>query len=147
MDLDRLYGGSYINWEGVAGSWTKRTVASRLLLFAARRYLEGAKYPVREDRTELLSGGLPEEITRAFASPPERAEDEKWGAFLDAALAAEFELLPYGERPPVISELRAGLSEAAREAGEDTEFGRWFAARKDALPGSDLPDGSGYLPV
>src|SRR5215218_3557177 len=40
MDLERLYGGSFVDWERVAGSWAKRTVSSRLLLFAARRYLE-----------------------------------------------------------------------------------------------------------
>ena len=39
MDLEKLYGGSFVDWEAVAGSWAKRTVSSRLLLFAARRYL------------------------------------------------------------------------------------------------------------
>src|SRR5688500_6313043 len=40
VDLQKLYAGSFIDWEAVAASWNKRTVPSRLLLFAARRYLE-----------------------------------------------------------------------------------------------------------
>lgn len=147
MDLDSLYGGSYINWEGVAGSWAKRTVASRQLVFAARRYLAGVPGTEREDRKELIPNSLPEEIVRAFASPPEDDRGGAWGSFMDAALVAEFEMVPYGERPPMISELRAGLSAAASEAGEETSLGRWFQARRSALPGSDLPEGSGYLPV
>lgn len=150
MDLESLYGGSYISWEGVAGSWSKRTVASRMLLFAARRYLSAAtNVEETPGRAELLPAGLPKEVVRAFASTPgtERDEGVEWGEFMDAALAAEFEMVPYGERPPMISELRTGLSSASVEAGEETPLGRWFARRREALPGSDLPDESGYLPV
>ncbi|WP_119067405.1 hypothetical protein [Rubrobacter indicoceani] len=148
MDLDSLYGGSYVNWAGVAESWAKRTVSSRLLVFAARRHLrdagaagEGREVPAAMPET------LPKEVLRAYGSPPEPDASGSWGAFLDAALAAEFELLPYGERPPVIAELRQGLSTAEKEAGEGTRLGLWFRARREALPGHDLPDGAGYLPV
>src|SRR3712207_7073702 len=71
MDLERLYGGSFIDWEAVASSWAKRTVASRLLLFAARRYLqEGASEPDAGRRQMLDPTPFPEEIKLAFASPP-----------------------------------------------------------------------------
>ena len=45
MDLGKLYGGSFVDWGAVAASWNKRTVPSRLLLFAARRYAEAADQP------------------------------------------------------------------------------------------------------
>jgi hypothetical protein len=66
---------------------------------------------------------------------------------VDAAFAAELEMVPYGERPPLLHEIRAGLSQAAEEAGARTERGRWFMARHDALPGTDLPDSPDYLPI
>jgi hypothetical protein len=56
-------------------------------------------------------------------------------------------MVSYGERPPLLHELRAGLDQAAAEAGPLTEKGRWFLARRDALPGTDLPDDPGYLPI
>jgi len=151
MDLDRLYGGSFVDWERVAGSWAKRTVSSRLLLFAARHYLEevpsASEDPERADM--LASTHLPEEIRRAFASPPGPggSAGRRWGEFVDAAVAAELEMVSYGERPPLLHELRAGLEQAAEEAAPGTEMGRWFVARRDALPGTDLPDDPGYLPV
>lgn len=150
MDLKALHAASYVNWSVVSDSWARKTVGSRMLLFAARRYLEHAPAERPDaERAERLPGGLPEEVRRAYLAPPEPGEDlsGEWGRFVDAALAAEFEMVPYGERPPMISELRAGLSEAARLAGEETDLGRWFVARRAALPGSDLPDGAGYLPV
>ena len=151
MDLESLYGGSFIDWEAVAGSWAKRTVASRLLLFAARRYLhEGASVP-DAGRTQMLDATpLPDEIKRAFASPPgpDGPASRRWGEFVDAAVAAELEVVPYGERPPLLHELRSGLEQAAAEAAcSRTDLGRWFLARRDALPGTDLPEDPGYLPV
>ena len=150
MDLERLYGGSFIDWEAVASSWAKRTVASRLLLFAARRYLhEGASAP-DVGRTQMLDPTpLPEEIKRAFASPPGPGEpgSRRWGEFVDAAVAAELEVVPYGERPPLLHELRSGLEHAAAEADLETDLGRWFLARRDSLPGTDLSGELGYLPV
>jgi hypothetical protein len=149
MDLERLYGGSFIDWETVAGSWAKRTVASRLLLFAARRYLEEDAAPVAERAKMLDSTPLPDEIKRAFASPPGTGGSaaRRWGEFVDAAAAAEFEMVSYGERPPLLHELRMGLQQAASEAGPETDLGRWFLERRNALPGTDLPDDPGYLPV
>ena len=149
MDLERLYGGSFIDWETVAGSWAKRTVASRLLLFAARRYLEEDAAPVAERAKMLDSTLLPDEIKRAFASPPGTAGSaaRSWGEFVDAAAAAELEMVSYGERPPLLHELRMGLQQAASEAGPETDLGRWFLERRNALPGTDLPDDPGYLPV
>ena len=150
MDLEKLYGGSFIDWEAVASSWAKRTVASRLLLFAARRYLhEGASVP-DAGRTQMLDPTpLPDEIKLAFASPPgpDESGSRRWGEFVDAALAAELEVVPYGERPPLLHELRAGLEHAAAEADLETDLGRWFLARGDVLPGMDLQGESGYLPV
>lgn len=149
MDLRKLYGGSFVNWEVVAASWNKRTVPSRLLLFSARRYLGESERPPDPERAELLAPvSLPEEIKRAYASAPE-ADDPSglWGGFVDAAVAAEIEMVSYGERPPLLHELRAGLEQAAQEAGPATERGRWFLTRRDALPGMDLPDDPGYLPV
>jgi hypothetical protein len=149
MDLERLYGGSFIDWEAVSASWNKRTVSSRLLLFAARRYAEGAP-PEDARRAETLAPvSLPEEIKRAHAAPPpnEGEQARLWGAFLDAAVAAELEMVSYGERPPLLHELRAGLAQAAEEAGPWTERGRWFMARHNALPGTDLPDLPDYLPI
>ncbi len=150
MDLERLYGGSFIDWEAVSSSWAKRTVASRLLLFAARRYLnEGAPVP-DAGRTEMLDPTpLPAEIKLAFASPPgpDESGSRRWGEFVDAAVAAELEVVPYGERPPLLHELRSGLEHAAAEADLETDLGRWFLARRDALPGMDLPGEPGYLPV
>ena len=148
MDLERLYGGSYVNWEVVAASWNKRTVPSRLLLFAARRYLEETGTAPDPARAETLATvSLPEEIGRAYASPPDLEASRRWGEFLDAAVAAELEMVSYGERPPLLHELRAGLERAAEEAGRDTERGRWFLARREALPGTDLPEDPSYLPV
>jgi hypothetical protein len=150
MDLERLYGGSFIDWDVVAASWNKRTVSSRLLLFAARRFLEeGTSSPDPERQETLSQASLPEDIKCAFAAPPasEAPASRSWGAFVDAAAAAELEMIPYGERPPLLHELRAGLSQAAEEAGSRTEMGRWFQARHDALPGMDLPDSPEYLPV
>ncbi len=151
MDLERLYGGSFVDWEAVAGSWAKRTVSSRLLLFAARRYLrESASTASDAERAEALgSTPLPDEIKRAFAAPPEPTGSavRRWGEFVDAAFAAELEMVSYGERPPLLHELRAGLEQAATEAGPGTELGRWFLARRAALPGTDLPEDPGYLPV
>ncbi len=150
MDLERLYAGSFVDWEAVAGSWAKRTVSSRLLLFAARRYLlETAATPDPGRAEALASTPLPEEVRRAYASPPETAGSaaRRWGEFVDAAVAAELEIISYGERPPLLHELRGGLERAASEAGPETELGRWFLARREALPGTDLPEDPGYLPV
>ncbi len=150
MDLWGLYAGSFVDWGAVSASWNKRTVSSRLLLFAARRYLEGEPGAVDVGRAEMLSSApLPEEIKRAFASPPEpqAPASRRWGEFVDAAVVAELEMVSYGERPPLLHELRAGLEQAAAEAGPLTETGRWFLARRDALPGTDLPDDPEYLPV
>ncbi len=148
MDLERLYGGSFIDWEAVSASWNKRTVPSRLLLFAARRYLEEVTPAPDPERVELLAQvSLPDEIKAAYASPPGSDGSRRWGGFVDAAVAAELEMVSYGERPPLLHELRAGLEQAAAEAGPATELGRWFLARRDALPGLDLPEDPGYLPV
>lgn len=150
MDLDRLYGGSFIDWDAVSASWNKRTVPSRLLLFAARRYL--AERPAETDaaRAETLEPvSLPDEIKRAYAAPPATQGDAArlWGEFVDAAVAAELEMVSYGERPPLLHELRNGLSQAAEKAGQRSERGRWFTRRHDALPGSDLPGSAEYLPI
>ncbi len=148
MELERLYAGSFIDWEAVAASWNKRTVPSRLLLFAARRYLEGSTPAPDPERVEALAQvSLPEEIKAAYASPPASDDSLLWGGFVDAAVAAEIEMVSYGDRPPLLHELRAGLEQAAAEAGPATQLGRWFLARRDALPGTDLPDDPGYLPV
>ncbi|QYJ14351.1 hypothetical protein Rxycam_00147 [Rubrobacter xylanophilus DSM 9941] len=150
MNLEELFGGSFVNWEAVGESFAKRTVASRLLLFAARRYLEVARGEPDGERERLVSGlPLPDEVRRAFAAPPRPEEPpaEEWGKFIDAAIAAELETVSYGERPPILYELRTGLSRAAQEAGERSALGRWFLGRRDALPGADLPDDPGYLPV
>jgi hypothetical protein len=97
MDLQRLYGGSFVDWERVGGSWAKRTVSSRLLLFAARRYLGEVPAATPDpERTEMLdSARLPVEVSRAFASPPEPdgAAARRWGEFVDAAVAAELEMV------------------------------------------------------
>ena len=153
MDLTELYGGSFVNWEVVGGSWTKRTVPSRLLLFAARRYLEEVDdTPSLEERAGAIGEtSLPDEVKSAFSRPPgetagSRASDF-WGEFVDAALAAEMEMVSYGERPPLLRELRDGLEQAAEEAGTGSKMGRWFLVRRDALPGTDLPEDFGYLPV
>ncbi len=151
MDLEKLYGASFVDWEAVAASWGKRTVPSRLLLFAARRYLEAGPGERRGERAGMLEHGkLPDEIEAAFLAPPDPesgASSGEWGAFVDAAVAAELEMVPYGERPVLLGELRAGLSQAAEEAGTGTPLGRWFLARRDALPGEDLPENPEYLPV
>jgi hypothetical protein len=150
MDLRGLYAGSFIDWDAVAASWNKRTVPSRLLLFAARRYLEEGTISPSPERAEMLARApLPEEIKRAFASPPapDAPPSRLWGAFVDAAMATELEMVSYGERPPLLHELRAGLDQAAEEAGPGTDAGRWFLARRDALPGLDLPDDPEYLPI
>ena len=150
MDLQKLYAGSFIDWEAVAASWNKRTVPSRLLLFAARHYLEDGVGPPDPDRARMLAqASLPDEIKNAFASPPglDAPPSRRWGKFVDAAVAAELEMVTYGERPPLLHELRAGLEQASDEAGPRSETGRWFLARRDALPGTDLPEHPGYLPI
>ena len=151
MDLEKLYGASFVDWEAVAASWAKRTVSSRLLLLSARRYLSSAAPGERDDRRAKLveSATLADKIKAAFASPPspESPASPLWGEFVDAALAAELETIPYGERPVLLGELRAGLDAAADEAGAATSLGRWFLARRDALPGEDLPENPEYLPV
>jgi hypothetical protein len=150
VDLRRLYAGSFIDWEAVAASWNKRSVPSRLLLFAARRYLDEGNTVSDPERVALLAQApLPDEIKHAFASPssPDAPPSRRWGEFVDAAVAAELEMVSYGERPPLLHELRAGLDQAAAEAGPDTDTGHWFLARRDALPGLDLPEDPGYLPI
>jgi hypothetical protein len=150
VDLRGLYAGSFIDWEAVAASWTKRTVPSRLLLFAARRYLdEGNVVPDPGRAGMLAQAPLPDEIKHAFASPPapDASPSRRWGEFVDAAVAAELEMVSYGERPPLLHELRAGLDQASTEAGPESEAGRWFLARRDALPGLDLPEDPEYLPI
>lgn len=150
MDLEGLYGASFVDWEAVSASWTKRTVGSRLLLFAARRYLEAGPGEAKPDRAEFIEPArLAAEIEAAFASPPvpEAPSSVQWGRFVDAAVAAELEMVPYGERPVLLGELRAGLARAAEEAGSDTPLGSWFLARRDALPGEDLPENPEYMPV
>lgn len=150
MDLHGLYSGSFIDWEAVAASWNKRTVPSRLLLFAARRYLDEEGIDAQPERAEMLAqASLPDEIKRAFASPPapDAPPSRLWGEFVDAAVATELEMVSYGERPPLLHELRAGLDQAATEAGPDTDAGRWFLARRDTLPGMDLPEDPEYLPI
>lgn len=152
MDLDNLFGGSFVNWEAVAGSWTKRTISSRLLLLAARRYLSGVDEKPDAGRAEDIGTSLlPDEVQRAYATPPRAARDDAsaqpWGAFIDAALVAELEIVSYGERPPLLNELRVGLDRAASEAGDGSDLARWFTARREALPGEDLPEDPEYLPV
>ena len=150
MDLEGLYGASFIDWEAVTASWSKRTVPSRLLLFAARRYLETEPGERREDRAEVVEPAtLPEEIKAAFAAPPdpESVASNPWGEFVDAAVATELEMVPYGERPVLLGELRAGLTQAAEEAGPTAPLGRWFLARRNALPGEDLPENPEYMPI
>ena len=152
MDLPGLFGISFVDWEAVATSWAKRTVPSRLLLFAARRYLavaQGAE-PEGERAAFLEPFKMPQEIKDAFASPPVPEEGEPfsaWGAFADAAVAAELEMISYGDRPILLGELRAGFEKAAEEAGLGTALNRWFLARRGALPGDDLPENPEYLPV
>ena len=150
MDLEGLYGASFIDWEAVATSWAKRTVSSRLLLFAARRYLSEYAGEVDANRVKVVVPlPLAEEIKVAFAAlpEPESPAARPWGEFVDAALAAEIEMVPYGERPVLLGELRAGLTQATEEAGSNSLLGRWFLARRDALPGEDLPENPEYLPV
>ena len=70
MDLQELYGASFVDWGAVAASWEKRTVSSRLLHFAARRYL-GSDPAERADRADLIgSATLPDEVKAAFAARP-----------------------------------------------------------------------------
>lgn len=150
MNLDELFGGSFVDWEAVDTSWNKRSIPSRLLLFAARRYLAETSAATDANRAQLVEPTrLPEEIKSAFAAPPgpEDPAMPRWGEFVDAAVATELEMISYGERPLVLHELRAGLLQAAEEAGLRTMLGRWFQARHDALPGADLPDTPEYLPV
>ncbi|HEX5850562.1 MAG TPA: hypothetical protein VFY59_15300 [Rubrobacter sp.] len=149
MDLRGLYAGSFIDWGAVSASWNKRTVPSRLLLFAARRYLEEGTKAEPERAEKLSQAPLPDEIKLAFASPPapDAPPSRRWGEFVDAAIATELEMVSYGERPPLLHELRAGLDQAATEAGPETDQGRWFLARRDALPGMDLPENPEYLPI
>jgi len=150
VDLEGLYGASFVDWEAVAASYAKRTVGSRLLIFAARRCLSASPGEKNEWREEFLEGvTLADEIKAAFASPPapESAASRQWGEFVDTAVAAELEMIPYGERPVLLGELRAGLLKAAEEAGVGTPLKRWFLARHNALPGADLPESPEYLPV
>lgn len=140
-----------MDWERISASWSKRTIPSRLLLFAARRYLsEVSARPDPARREMLLETRLPDEIQAAFAAPPSDADDSSvilWGRFVDAAVAAEMEMVSYGERPLLLHELRAGLAQAAEEAGDATPLARWFLDRREALPGGDLPATPDYLPV
>lgn len=125
-------------------------MSSRLLLFAARRYLAETTAVEDPARVQLVEATrLPDEIKSAFAAPPgtEDSAMPRWGEFVDAAVATELEMVSYGERPLILHELRAGLKQAADEAGPRTPLGRWFQARHDALPGTDLPDTPEYLPV
>src|SRR3712207_5001517 len=149
MELRGLSGSSFEDGGAVAACWAKGPAASRLLLFAARRYLDSD--PVeRADRADLIrSATLPAEVKAAFAAPPnpKNPASRSWGEFVDAALATELEMIPYGERPVLLGELRAGLAKAAEKAGPDTPLSRWFLARRDALPGRDLPENPEYLPV
>ena len=151
MDLARLFGGSFIDWGRVEGSWVKRTIPSRLLLFAARRYLqETSAVPNIERRAMLSDSRMPAEVQMAFAGPPLDTADSStasWGRFVDAAVAAEMEMVSYGERPLLLHELRSGLAQAAVEAGDGTPLARWFLDRREALPGGDLPATPDYLPV
>lgn len=150
MDLRELYGGAFVNWETVTSSWRKRTISSRMLLFSARRYREVSDAVPNPERAALVeSTPLPDEVKNAFAAPPEPSGESAglWGEFVDAALAAELEMVSYGERPPILQELRAGLEAAANEAGPNSDLGSWFLARREVLPGGDLPEDSGYLPV
>lgn len=150
MNLQGLYGASFVNWEAVDASWAKRTISSRLLLLASRRYLLAGIGERDERRAKLVEPTkLAEEIKTAFASPPapESVKSALWGEFVDAALVTELEVIPYGERPILLGELRVGLEKAAYEAGADTALGRWFLARRKALPGEDLPENPKYLPV
>ncbi len=150
MDLNELYGGAFVNWETVAGSWKKRTVTSRMMLFSARHYLEASRTDPDPQRVALAEPtSLPDEVKSAFAAPPDPSSEVSglWGEFVDAALSAELEMISYGERPPILQELRTGLETAANEAGPDADLRSWFFARRNALPGGDLPEGSGYLPV
>jgi hypothetical protein len=149
MDLNSIYGASFVNWETVSASWSKRTVSSRLLLFAARHFLAAHDAPPDPGRALPAEYRLPEEIRNAYAAPPppDHPAALPWGSFVDAAVAAELETISYGERPPLLHELRAGLLAAADEAGPGTPLGRWFTTRYDALPGADLPDDPAYVPV
>ena len=149
MDLNSIYGASFVNWEAISASWAKRTVSSRLLLFAARNLLAVHDAEPDPDRKLPERNQLPEEIRQAYAAPPAPDDPSSaiWGAFVDAAVAAELETISYGERPPLLYELRAGLAAAAEEAGPGTPLARWFQDRHDALPGSDLPDDPSYVPV
>lgn len=150
MDLHGTYGGTFVNWEAVGTSWAKRSVSSRLLLMSARRYLAVTNAPQDPERAEIVSSSpMPDEVKTAFASVPKPEETSAglWGEFVDAALAAELEMISYGERPPLLHELRNGLEAASQEAGQDTHLGSWFLARRVALPGDDLPDTPDYLPV
>jgi hypothetical protein len=71
MDLERLYTGSFVDWEAVAGSWGKRTVSSRLLLFAARRYLVETVSTAEAGKVEASgTTPLPDEIKQASSPPP-----------------------------------------------------------------------------
>ncbi|MGB3682373.1 MAG: hypothetical protein WA990_07780 [Rubrobacteraceae bacterium] len=150
MDLEGIYGGSFVNWEAVGASWAKRSVSSRLLLLGARRYLETAGATRNPERAALVDPlPVPDEVKQAFATVPKPDDPSAaaWGEFVDAALAAELEMISYGERPPLLHELRHGLEAAASEAGTDTPLQRWFLVRRAALPGGDLPEGGEYLPV
>jgi hypothetical protein len=150
LDLDALFRGSYINWRVVEESWAKKTVSSRLMLFAAREYVAAVPDTVPDPERLELFDTLHRDAARAFASPPASATSPAagpWGAFIDRALAAELEMMPYGERPPTLYEIRAGLTQAAEEAGAGTALEEWFLDRVENLPGFDLPDDPGYIPI
>ena len=65
MDLEELFGGAFVNWETVAGSWKKRTVSSRMMLFSARRYLEASDADPDPQRVALAEPtSLPDEVKK-----------------------------------------------------------------------------------
>jgi hypothetical protein len=120
VDLEKLYGASFVDWEAVAASWVKRTVPSRLLLFAARRYLEAGPGERREERAAIVEHvTLPEEIEAAFSAPPDPEGDAagEWGGFVDAAVAAELEMVPYGERPILLGSCEPALARPPKRPG------------------------------
>ena len=48
---------------------------------------------------------------------------------------------------PLVPAATPSRRAAASEAGEETALGAWFLTRRNELPGGDLPEDSGYLPV
>jgi len=99
VDLEGLYGASFIDWEAVAVSWSKRTVPSRLLLFAARRYLSEGPGEQKADRVEVVeTTKLPAEIKAAFATPPDPESE-----------AALLRLLEVEKEPDLLTSLAYNL--------------------------------------